>query len=349
VARELTPGEARVIADALAGGAPVPGSPRYGGLSRSTYVVARRRVFREGWVYDRYVPDPALLRFHRVRLQLARPFAEGLHELSVRWRTDPGVVVLWRHPSLLFGVFFDTRGASNPETEKPPVDGGRGYSSLHVVSGDPAGPLLPVYFDHEAIWSRLAGTAGPVAFPRSLGGAFPPSKARDRLAGFPAFPSIVRELLDRTPVGPGPDRPAHLRGPFGLPRSRQRVLELGFVQRRVFVDFARVPPVGGRQVKDVLLLHARLRPGATAGDLFRDLVGEARVSPFLLAHHGDSVLLGALAFPPRESAAEAARDRARPLEVLQRHLRELDPFWADVQGLDVLVDHAYDRLEVPGA
>lgn len=339
-----------MIGELLAGDAPRADAPRYAGLPRSTYVVARRRVFRDHWVYDRYVPNPALLGFRRVRLQLARPFAEGLHELSVRWRTDPGAVLLWRHPNLLFGVFFDRtdeipRLASGDPTESSLA------STSHVVQGDPRGPLLPVYFDHEGAWSRWTRTAGTAAFPRSLGGTPPASSARDRLRAHPAFLPMVRELLARTPAMAENDagRPLHLRGTFGLSRSRLRLLELGFVQRRVFVDFARLPPFEGRTVDQLLLLHGRLLPSSSPELLFRDIVADAGVNPFLLAADGSSVVVGAFSGSPEGASERRGGVRVRPLEVLQRHLRELDPFWSDLRGLDVLLDHTYDRLQVPEA
>ncbi len=380
--REVTSGEARIISQLLSGEGQRGQKPHYAGLPRSTYVVARRRIFQERWVYDRYVPNPALLGFARVRLQLARPYAEELHDLSVQWRSDPGAVVLWQHPNLLFGIFFDApvhspsraiprrRGSTAPVAltagvdeaggPSPPVEAGTGRqaSTVHVIQGDPRTTLLPVYFDPEGAWSRLTRGEGTTAYPRPLGGRPLPSPARERFQQHPGFPSIVRELLSRTPSEGMEERPLHLRGTFGLPRSRRRLVELGFVERRLLVDFGRLPPVGGRKVNQVMLLHGALLPGAKVEELFRALVGEAGVNPFLFASDQTSVLVGAYAegqHPEERGRSIVTRSeagpgaRTPPLEIFRRFLRGLDPYWADLQGLDVLLDHAYDRLKLPGS
>lgn len=380
--REVTSGEARIISQLLSGEGHRGQGPRYAGLPRSTYVVARRRIFQERWVYDRYVPNPALLGFERVRLQLARPYAEELHDLSVQWRSDPGAVVLWQHPNLLFGVFFDasvpsssrasphrrtSTDRSSPDaggeggsglSHSGVEDAGRQASTVHVVQGDPRTALLPVYFDPEGAWNRLARGEGATAYPRPLGGRPDPSPARERFQQHPGFPSIVRELLSRTPSEGMEERPLHLRGTFGLPRSRRRLVELGLVERRLLLDFGRLPPVGGRKVRQVMLLHGELLLGAKVEELFRALVGEAGVNPFLFASDGASVLVGAYAEGPylegRGGSSEGSSDsrpgaRTPPLTIFRRYLRGLDPYWADLQGLDVLLDHAYDRLDLPPA
>jgi len=45
-------------------------------LPRSTYHHIRRRAYAEGWVYDRYLPDPRLLALPWVSFMLVRPFAD---------------------------------------------------------------------------------------------------------------------------------------------------------------------------------------------------------------------------------------------------------------------------------
>lgn len=94
-----------------------------------------------------------------------------------------------------------------------------------------------------------------------------------------------------------------------------------------------------------MLLHGRLLPGARPQELFRQLVEEAQVHPFLLAVGTAEVIVGAFATATTSSPSGPEREgRARPLETMLRSLRGIDPFWADLRGLDVLVDHAYDRL-----
>src|ERR1700686_937500 len=105
--RSLTEAEARVIAHMLASS---PGQERERlrqlQLPRSTFHAVRRRAYAEGWLHDRYVPDPARFGFPRVTFVVARPFADREDELAQSWDRSPGNVLTWASAQVTFGVFF---------------------------------------------------------------------------------------------------------------------------------------------------------------------------------------------------------------------------------------------------
>ena len=127
---------------------------------------------------------------------------------------------MWRHPEVVLAVFLRR---SSPKAGRVGVPGERELvSRLHVVEGDPAAALVPVYFDFSALWSRVAGTSAPAHYPRALGGPAHRTPEVERWAAGGTFPYHLRELLSRTSpevqAEGGP--PKHRLGPFGLPRSR---------------------------------------------------------------------------------------------------------------------------------
>src|SRR5579859_4874551 len=105
--RALTEAEGRVIA-VLLGERATNERDRLKQLAvpRSTYHAARRRAYAEGWLRDRYVPEPGRFGFPVVTVAVLRPFADRAAELSERWSTHPTNVLTWLSPQVAVGVFF---------------------------------------------------------------------------------------------------------------------------------------------------------------------------------------------------------------------------------------------------
>lgn len=344
--RALTESEGRVIA-VLLGGSGTPERERLRRIQvpRSTYHAARKRAYGEGWLRDRYVPDPARFGLPVVSFVIARPFVDHLPQLVEKWGGAPSNVLTWASPQMAVGVFFH---ASSAEAEKKvgaltPEEWSRWRFQLHA---DARGPSVPVYFDYEGLWSHLAEVPGTSTYPNGLGGAL----GNEESDGRPALSQHQRwaagELIHRPFVAAAAGRAGHLVGPLGLPFSQQKILRAGWVVHRVFLDPARVPPFRGRLADQVTLVMGQLKAGVRPEMLFATLTRECRVFPFLYATDGERLLLGALGRNP--ASGEVPVDRPEPRRPVMPTLQ------ASLSGIEILseasasfrasVDHRYDRM-----
>ncbi|MCI4345903.1 MAG: hypothetical protein L3K07_04025 [Thermoplasmata archaeon] len=347
--RELTDAEAKVLVVLLGNTAASERDRlRQLGLPRSTYHAVRRRAYTEGWLRDRYVPDPAAFGYPEASLLVQRPFADSGAKWSTLASADPGCVLLWEgaqfglallfHPSAKLAKGSRSRLAS-PETA----------SSSVLLAPVLAEGEFPVYFDFEGIWSNVVRAVGTLAYPRGLPRALSDG-AGEGESWTPRSRWAATQLLQR-PFGEGAmGRPAHLVGPFGVPGAQRRLIESGTVAHRVLADPARLPPFQGRKPAEVVLATGVLREGSSSGRLFLALTRECRVFPFLFTTAGSRVLLGSLGQPPGAPAARPASSERTPvMEVLQAHLGGIEIFREDASRLRLTVDHRYDRLLPVGA
>ncbi|HEY6237945.1 MAG TPA: hypothetical protein VIZ68_02010, partial [Thermoplasmata archaeon] len=243
--RSLTDAEGRVIAVLLgAASANERERLRRVGSPRSTFHAARRRVYAEGWLKDRYVPNPSRFGFGVVTFVLLRPFADRVQELTERWSADASNVLTWSTSQLILGVFFH-RDAASARRFAQELSELRAASALTIVLSEAAGPEIPVYFDYEGLWTHLAGVSGTLAYPRGLGGGAS-SDGTDRESISSHHLWAATELVGRPFGGDAGERPGHLVGPLGLPFSHQHVLRRGWVAHRVFLEPSVLPPYKGR-------------------------------------------------------------------------------------------------------
>lgn len=334
--RTLTEGEAVVIRSLLAA-QPITEKERIqrAGLPSRTFEDIRQRAYSEGWVYDRYVPNPSFFGWNKVSFALAQPFAEKLREVTDRWKNDPRSVLLWRWPETLFGVFFhgpDAEGA-RPRWLGSPSD----YRSEFNITSETEAAGIPVYFDLEASWSRLTGQNGSLAYPHSL-----PSELLSRASAGVSREEmqVVSDLLTRPMkayTGNGASRASH----HFLPRSHRRALSGGIVERRVFIDLARIPACRSGRIESIAFVKGELRDGAKPEQLFRRLVS-MQVTPFLFAAEQPKVLFGTLA--PAPVPTEKPGPRPAVLSNMREFLDRIEITRESVGSLSVDVDHRYDRL-----
>ncbi|MCI4317338.1 MAG: hypothetical protein L3J96_02260, partial [Thermoplasmata archaeon] len=103
--RTLTDAEAQVIGALLASTRVTERSRLHRAqVPRSTYHAARRRAYSEGWLRDRYIPNPVEYGLPYASISLARPFADRLApNLAVR-RQDVATVYLASSPQLVLSV-----------------------------------------------------------------------------------------------------------------------------------------------------------------------------------------------------------------------------------------------------
>jgi hypothetical protein len=342
--RALTEAEARVIA-VLLGGAGLSERERLHriGVPRSTYHAARRRAYEEGWLEDRYVPDPARFGYPFVTFVVVRPYVDHIQELVAAWSAAPSNMLTWTTPQLALGVFFHSdRARADKEIGRlVPPEWSR-WSYLLPV--DVRGPSVPVFFDYEGLWGHIVDLPGTSTYPNGLGGS---GLADD---GVPALTDhqrwAARELVHRPFMADAEGRAGHLVGPLGLPFSQFRLLRLGWVTHRVLLDPGRVPPFRGRAGDQVTLVLGELREGARPEELFQTLTREARVFPFLYASDGHRLLMGALGRNPTSSTpSSGSPEPRRPvLPTLQAFLQGIEILSEAAAGFRSAVDHRYDRL-----
>ncbi|HKV90597.1 MAG TPA: hypothetical protein VJQ43_05310 [Thermoplasmata archaeon] len=338
--RELTEAEARVIAGLL-GSAAATERERLKRIAvpRSTYHAARRRAYTEGWLRDRYVPQPERIGFPFAVVAAARPFVDRANDLAPRWAADPACAYLAAGTDVVLGVFL-ARDAAAARELGARLDDRAATSWRQVIVADLHRASFPVYFDYEGLWSHLADSGGTVAYPRGLGGSPEPAEPGE-------FSShrlwATRELLQRAEEAASNGRAGHLVGPLGLPFSQQRLVAQGVVVHRVFLDPARLPPFHGNAADQVVLVSGAWKPGARAELLFRTLTEACRVFPFLYVVDEERALLGALArsgAPPER----ASTSRRPVLATLQESLQGIEMVQVPAISLRTVVDHRYDRL-----
>ncbi len=340
--RALTEAEARVVG-ALLGSALVTERARLkrAGVPRSTYHAARRRAYDEGWLRDRYVPNPVEFGLPFGSFSLARPFAERLGAFLASSERDPSVVFQASSPQLAVTIgFHPSETAARSAVDAMTSGGLAGWSSSVVA--DLRGPAVPVYFDYEGPFDHLGEVVGAEGYPQGLGGT--PAEG----APGPEVFAVRRKSwgatsLVRRPFGTGADeRPAHRVGPVSLPWGQRRLLNQGWFAHRVLLDPALLPPFRGRSAPVVVFLSGTLRSGGRPEELFAALTREAQVFPFLFATGDGRVILGALGQAP--GPAEVPPGRASVMGVLRQRVEGIEILQESGQLLRAQIDHRYDRL-----
>lgn len=344
--RALTEAEGRVIAVVLGGAAESERERlRRVRVPRSTYHAARRRAYEEGWLRDRYVPDPVRFGLPWVSFLVARPFADRGEELIRSWSGHAGSVVVSASPQTALGVFFHPTEAAARKLADT-TTAGRLAASLTGVTCRVTGPEVPVYFDYEGLWTHLASIAGAASYPNGLGGAFP--EADDDPPAVSAHQRwAATELVQRPFAAEAQGRGGHLIGPFGLPFSQTKLLRLGWVSYRVFLEPSLLPSYRGRAADQTVFVFGDLRADARPEVLFATLTRECRVFPFLYATHGRRVMIGALGRSETAPAApaEPTEPPRRPvMPTLQSALEGIEIIQEPAAQFHAIVDHRYDRI-----
>jgi hypothetical protein len=336
--RRISAREAKVIATLLAADAlPERDRIRSSGLSPRTYETARRRIFAAGWVYERFVPDPLAWGWSAMQFTVVQPGAGRESLWSDRLSKPSGVFHMWRGENLVFAARLLT-DSHNPRPGGPELALAPGARRWELTV-DLRKPTVPIFFDFEGAWSRIAGSAGPRVYPRPLprwrAGATPevlaPASALKRDAG---------ELVRRSFSG---SAESGLRGHLGSVvgfRAGRRALHTGIVARRSFLDLSRLPGVGDWRLRSVGFVYGTFESNAVPESLYRDLLHDGGVTPFLFATDEKSLLIGALSPAPRPSGP---RVRRRTTEIFSERLSNISLVGTPVSSLSAPVDHRYDR------
>ncbi len=341
--RALTEAEARLIRALLA----APGDSERElleetRLPRSTYHAVRKRVHDEGWLRTRFIPHPACFDLPIATFAIAHPFADSAVQLMERWSRPESNVVLWGGASLVFAVYLHHSKEEARRLSSGLVDDSMRSRSFFLSTGTGTGDV-PVYFDFEGVWSHLAGIPGSSKYPRPLSPPYPPGSHVPTGAPSPGLRRAARNLVLRPILADLEGRAGHFLGLLGLTRPEHRLLEDGWVFRRLLPDFRALPPYQERRADQMVFVRGELLPGKEPAALIRALTEQCRVYPFLLAGDGQSLVVGTVG---QSGPTAPAGDATRPsvLGTLQEYLRriEVDSDW--VTSLAPVVDHRYDRV-----
>ncbi|HEY6237890.1 MAG TPA: hypothetical protein VIZ68_01730, partial [Thermoplasmata archaeon] len=207
-------------------------------LPTSTYNVVRRRVFEEGWVSDVLVPNPGPCGFAGVELLLARPSVSQRETLLPEWTKDPECVLLWSGVHAVFGVFF----RKAPALASVPPGAGPEEPGLLRVRAGPTDGSIPVYFDYSGLWARFGGQPPPAAYPAGLDHSSRTASAR-------TLAETHRWVRSDAHADSAPARWTNL---VSLGRRHPRALDPEVVQARTVLRQAKVPPLAGRRIGEVI-------------------------------------------------------------------------------------------------
>ncbi len=314
------------------------------GIARSTYYAVRRRAYVEGWLQDRYIPDPSRLGRPYATFAVSRPFADRLEDLKQPAPKCGPPTVLWTSPQLALGIFFHAR----------PEDGSailRKWEESRVTASnvgltvDVRGPAIPVYFDFEGLWDHITGAPGTLSYPHGLGGV---PEDDDRAVLTPHSIWALGNLLNRPFRERERGEDGHQLGAFGLPFSERRLLSRGWVTHRVLLNPARIPPYLGRSLGRVFLITGSPRREARPELLFARLTRECRVFPFLYVAAPERWLIGGLGGEPGPTAEEDdRRQRAPVLATIRESLEAIQILQEPASALSMSIDHRYDQLVPP--
>lgn len=342
--RPITEREAAVLSSLFEGDGVDEGEKgRADEMARSTYKDAKRRVYAQGWVEDRYIPSPHLLGMRSATFALATPFADQIPDVAEQFRKDPASVVVWKGQSTVLGIFLD-RSAARAQEREAKLRLGDPSSRCRSVLVDLRLPTVPAYFDFSGAWSRFVGELGPRGYPRPLG--IPCSDPESD--GFRGTQLGVGALLSR-PFEAEESRAPHLLGPALLPRSQRKLVERGLVQWRVLPILSSFPQLEGARFEQVVHVLGNLQSGHSPHQLFTELTVQCFRYPFLFVSDGQRVLSSGLTVSGGRAAATHPAASSEVMATYRAHLTDLEIFREPTKTLELVENHRYDRLVENGS
>jgi hypothetical protein len=314
------------------------------GVPRSSYHAARRRAYFEGWLRDRYIPNPVTYGLPFAGITVARPFAEQVVAYLRESTEARGTVFVAGSPQLTLKIgWYPTEAEAASAAGS--AEAGRFASWSFPIVADLRRPSVPVYFDFEGAFGHLAEISGTEGYPQGLGGSgttAPPSDTellnRRRSWG-------ARALLQRPFPDPGEPRDPHRVGPVGVPWGMQKILNQGWITHRVLLEPAHLPSYQGRSATQTVIVIGTLRDGARPEELFSTLTRNCRVYPFLFVAADQRVLIGALGDGPGSvPRTDVSRERSSVLGTLQDRVEGIEILQTSADQFLIRLDHRYDRI-----
>lgn len=321
--RQLTSNQSRV-ASSLFGGFLEPEEVRIrqSGLPRSSYRDAKRQLFGEGILADRYLPHPSLLPASNVSFLLSRPFAEDLGPVAQSLTQLRGSVCVWSGTQTVFAVVFHADGVA-AGAFRDGVGGDSFGRPVSFLQTDTGRTDVPIFFDFEGAWNHLRGTSGTARYPRPMLGSAP---IPTRFGDTERLVRLTSGLWSAPRASASGGAPPLGQGPATLPRIQRLLIRDGAVDWRVVPNLGELLELGASRIESVIFVSGTLIEGRSPATLFRDLVETCNAAPFLLASQGGRVMLASLGLGlgARPSGATPGDVRPSVRATLLRHLTQLE-------------------------
>jgi hypothetical protein len=311
------------------------------GLPRRTYQVARQRAYAQGWVYDRFIPNPAYFGINYATFAVCRPFSEAFSRVSQSLEENDGTVVLWTGEETIFAVMLHPDVGS---MEASAILNSISSSSIPdaLITVDLRKASVPVYFDFEAVVATIGNLERVGAYPRSLPSREPTLPTRVQQHANRSTRNDIATLPTENPtVGPEGGR----YGPRRLSRTQYRLWARGILDFRTFLDPARFPGYGGRTIGKAVLIRGRLKSGRKAEGLFQTIMGKTSLRPFLYVTDDNFVLLGSSALDPTRPAIPGGGPSNQV--VFESFLERIEAYRLPIGGLTARVQQRFNRVLKP--
>lgn len=321
---------------------------RWAGLDDDTLRKRLPELARLKLVNPRILPTLASVGAARASFIVCRPPASVVPEVLKYFDVHQGTALLWagRYSQLVFAVVIHSSpgGPSGLDGAQLPAAAGPAWAFVGYVPGE--GVASP-YFDFEGTWRKhfelpLANTdERRCRYPRS----FPGPTARS----YPGREAIFRLLSDPNPF------PDLSEGGGGLHLStrdadRYDWVHTGELRWRMFLGLPQLyragrgtAPLLEEVPEDVFFVKGVLRSGESPGAFIDKLIADCRVYPFLYVSDGTNLLLALLGGEPSTPSGAAPNEVVRFAHYLDQHLTSIDYLRESLAGLDVIIDHEYDR------
>jgi hypothetical protein len=307
-------------------------------LPRRTFQASRSRILLREWVQRRMVPNFISLGLPIASFVLCRPYAENCRRIQGLWGHETSNALTWASPETLFGVFFsaDWRSAQRLAGAIAPEASLLERIILHADIRDSS---VPVYFDFEGLWAKLYGRPGLFGYPTPLDW----SRELESAVSPVLLQSRRQRVLDAigSARSEGDDS---ARAPLiAIGSERRKLSRFGLIRPRVFLDPVSVSRTLSGFPDGLAFVSGRLRSDCSYEALFRILIDDCDIIPFLFACSEGQVLVGSMY---RRAAASDAAVRERPasrIAMLSACLTTIAVLREPFDGLTVPVNHRYDR------
>jgi hypothetical protein len=335
---EVSRSEAIAVADLLAGKRHLNQRAGLDPIPRRTRQAIRQRLLSREVIKERYVPDPSLLGRPLVCFAMAQPYADRTASAIEAWRSETSAVNVWAFSTTLFGVFF-LPGREECAALESQLGNPEHHQSFSCLVCDSREASVPVYFDSEGAWATITGLPGTVGYPHSLPCS---NKGPDESGTLTALKEshAVQALLNYRSADPSRSPSGGWIGRLAIGDGARRTLREGRIEFRTILDPVECLRWASRFPQSIALIRGTQLKTATTVALFRALVGESGVFPFLFASDGSTVLLGSLA-----GGQGGARKQGRgtsTVQLLGRYLKQIEVRREPIDSLVEVVDHRYN-------
>jgi hypothetical protein len=335
--REISRAEAIVVGDLLAGA-----DRRRDGLdphipSRTRQAI-RQRFLERGALHECFVPNPSVWGRPIVTFVLLEPFAEARTAALREWGSTERATDAWSFQSSLFGVFF-LRDTSDALELRKHLGSPEKHRDSFFLDCDSRKASVPVFFDFEATWVRVTGLSGTLAYPQPLPSSGSATEDTSRTRSRIAHHELAEWMGEENSGGlPHPRVNRFIAG-----ARRRRLQREGRGEFRSFLEPDACSRLMSHFPETVAFVRGALREGREPPELFRALVADCRINPFLFATDGVTVLFACLAMKGEGGPTSVPRTETSRLSVIGRFLSQVVVLREPLSSLRPLLDHQYAR------